>query len=80
MQVKTITNNKAQREPILSNYTPVLDGINIQIKFLRSMMMRIDDRSARPAANRVNEMRESIMFGSVYPFQNLESVQWIKNA
>lgn len=75
MQVKTIANKKAQRESKLSKSTPVLEGINSQIKVLRSMMMRIDDRSARPVANRVNEMRASIMFGSVYPFQNLERAQ-----
>jgi hypothetical protein len=73
MQVKSMTNNKALREAGLSKSMPILEGINSQIKVLRSMMMRIDDRSTRTVANRVNEMRSTIMFGSIYPLQNLES-------
>lgn len=71
MQVKSIVNKKALRETRLSTSMPVLEGINSQIKVLRSMMMSIDDRSARTVANRVNEMRSTIMFGSIYPLQNL---------
>lgn len=73
MQMQSIMTKKTSREASLNNFMPVIEGINNQIKFLRSMMVNIDDRSTRPVSNRVNEMRSTIVFGSVYPLQNSES-------
>ena len=70
MQVSS--SKKALREASLRKSAPVLEGINSQIKILRLMMLRIDDRSTRTAANRVSEMRSTIAYGSVYPLQNIE--------
>ncbi|MES2608213.1 MAG: hypothetical protein V4544_05755 [Pseudomonadota bacterium] len=74
MQIKSICENKKMpSESRLSKPMPVIEGINNQIKVLRSMMMRIDDRSTRTASNRVSEMRSTIIFGSIFPLQNLKS-------
>ena len=71
MQIKW--NKKVLSGSGSNNQMPVLDGINSQIKILRSMMLCIDDRSSRVETNKVNDMRSSIMCGSVYPLQNLEA-------
>ncbi len=73
MQMQSIATKKTSREAGLTKFMPVIEGINNQIKFLRSMMVNIDDRSTRAVSNRVNEMRSTIVFGSVHPLQNSES-------
>lgn len=73
MKMKSVTSKNTQNAAGLSPSKSVLDGINSQIKVLRSMMMRFDDKNTRTVANRVNEMRAAIMLGSIYPMQSLES-------
>lgn len=73
MKIKSVTNKKPSNDAVVGQSKSVLDGINSQIKVLRSLMMRFDDKNTRTAANRVNEMRATIMLGSVYPIHSLES-------
>jgi hypothetical protein len=65
-------NKKVLRSSELGKSIPLLDGIDAQIKVLRSMMLNIDDKGSRVATNKMSEMRSSIICGSVYPLQHLE--------